>query len=243
MSVNNVFPTKGNLMNVKRSLQLAQMGFDLLDRKRNILIRELMSLVGDAKAIRSQISETYSKAYFALQRANTTLGVIEDIGKSIPVEEGLDIYYRSVMGVELPIVKLAAKSEPDFCYGFAGTNSQLDSAYLCFHKVKLMTAQLAEIENSIYRLAHAIKKTQSRANALKNIIIPNFQYSTKYITDALEEKEREEFSRLKVIKTQKQKKAEQEEAEIFEEIEALQNDPIILEDLRENPPEWAEQEK
>ncbi|MEG1943545.1 MAG: V-type ATP synthase subunit D, partial [Angelakisella sp.] len=58
-------------MNVKRSLQLAQMGFDLLDRKRNILIRELMSLVGDAKAIRSQISETYSKAYFALQRANT----------------------------------------------------------------------------------------------------------------------------------------------------------------------------
>lgn len=237
MSVNNVFPTKGNLMNVKRSLQLAQMGFDLLDRKRNILIRELMGLVDTAKSLRSQISDTYAKAYFALQRANTTLGVIEDIGKSIPVEEGLEIYYRSVMGVELPMVKLHANPEPDFCYGFAGTNSQLDNAYICFHKVKLMTAQLAEIENSIYRLAHAIKKTQSRANALKNIIIPNFEYSSKYITDALEEKEREEFSRLKVIKTQKQKRAEDEALEILQEIEQLQADPLILEDLKENPPE------
>ncbi|MEG0541838.1 MAG: V-type ATP synthase subunit D [Angelakisella sp.] len=235
MSVNNVFPTKGNLMNVKRSLQLAQMGFDLLDRKRNILIRELMGLVDTAKALRTQISGTYGKAYFALQRANITLGLIEDIGKSIPVEEGLEITYRSVMGVELPMVKLQANPEPDFCYGFAGTNSQLDSAYLTFHKVKLMTAQLAEIENSIYRLAHAIKKTQSRANALKNIIIPNFEYSSKYITDALEEKEREEFSRLKVIKTQKQKKEEDEAEEIFREITELQNDPTILADIAEHP--------
>lgn len=235
----NLFPTKGNLMNVKKSLQLARMGFDLLDRKRNILIRELMGLIDVAKSLRSQISSTYSKAYFALQRANTTLGLIEEIEKSIPVEHGLEIQYRSVMGVELPIVKLDAPKEPDFCYGFAGTNSQLDNAYLCFHKVKLMTAQLAEIENSIYRLAHAIKKTQSRANALKNIIIPDFEFSSKFITNALDEKDREEFSRLKVIKAQKQKKADEEEGDqpedILKEIEELQSDPIILEDLKANP--------
>ena len=100
-----------------------------------------------------------------------------------------------------------------------------------------MTAQLAEIENSIYRLANAIKKTQSRANALKNIIIPDFEFSSKFISDALEETDREEFSRLKVIKAQKQKKEELETQEIFQEIEALQNDPTIQEDLLENPPE------
>lgn len=237
MAVNNVFPTKGNLLNVKKSLQLARMGFDLLDRKRNILIRELMGLIDTAKSLRSQISSTYSKAYFALQRANITLGFIEEIGRSIPVEQGLEIQYRSVMGVELPVVKLNAKEEPDFCYGFAGTNSQLDNAYLCFHKVKLMTAQLAEIENSIYRLANAIKKTQSRANALKNIIIPDYEFSSKFITGALEEKEREEFSRLKVIKSQKQQKKDQAADEIFDEIAALQDDPVILEDIKDNPPE------
>ena len=232
MQNQNVTPTKGNLMNVKKSLQLAQMGFDLLDRKRNILIRELMSLIDQAKRLNSQIASTYGKAYFALQRANITMGLIEDVAKSIPIEDGLEIQYRSVMGVEIPTVILKADEEPTFCYGFSGTNSQLDNAYLCFHKVKLMTAQLAQVENSIFRLANAIKKTQSRANALKNIIIPGFQYSSKFITDALEEKEREEFSRLKVIKAQKLKK--EEEDDIFQEIQQLQEDPVIQEDLRQD---------
>ena len=76
----------------------------------------------------------------------------------------------------------------------------LDNAYLKFNEVKNLTAQLAEIENSVYRLANAIKKTQKRANALKNIVIPNFTETVKFITEALEEKEREDFSRMKVIK-------------------------------------------
>ncbi|HOV41512.1 MAG TPA: V-type ATP synthase subunit D, partial [Oscillospiraceae bacterium] len=91
-------------------------------------------------------------------------------------------------------------------YGFERTNYALDYAYICFDKVKQMTVVLAEVENSIYRLAVAIKKTQSRANALKNIMIPKFQAYVKYISDSLEEKEREEFSRLKVIKSQKNRK-------------------------------------
>lgn len=203
MRMENISPTKGNLMSVKKSLQLARMGFDLLDRKRNILIRELMTMIDSAKKLRGQISSTYARAYVALQRANITLGVIEDIENGIPIENGLDIQYRSVMGVELPTVHLDAPEDPQVTYGLYGTNSQLDIAYLCFHKVKLMTAHLAEVENSIYRLASAIKKTQSRANALKNIIIPGFEFSSKFITDALEEKDREEFSRQKVIKRQK----------------------------------------
>ena len=201
----NLFPTKGNLIQVRKSLQLARMGYDLLDRKRNILVRELMLLIDRAKALNEQIDKTYNRAYFALQKANITLGICEEVAKSVPIEEGLSIEFRSVMGVELPTVRLDAAEEPTFTYSIEGTNSQLDNAYLCFHKVKLLTAEIAEIENSIYRLAHAIKKTQSRANALKNIIIPRFEASTRFITSALEEKEREDFSRLKVIKSTKEK--------------------------------------
>ena len=67
-----------------------------------------------------------------------------------------------------------------------------------------LTAELAEVENSIYKLASAIKKTQKRANALENIIIPNYQNLSKQIVSVLEEKEREEFTRMKVIKQQKE---------------------------------------
>ena len=68
-------------------------------------------------------------------------------------------------------------------------------------------AVLAEVENSIYRLSVAIKKTQRRANALQNIIIPRNEHIVKFITDSLEEKDREEFSRMKVIKAAKLKSA------------------------------------
>ena len=202
---NTVFPTKGNLLATKKSLQLALMGFDLLDRKRTILIREMMSLLERAKSVRGEIDSTYASAYAALQKANITLGICEQIAQSVPEENGLNIRYRSVMGVELPTVTLDCPQQPAPVYSLAESNSQLDNAYLCFHKVKLLTAQLAEIENSIYRLANAIKKAQSRANALKNIIIPRFDSTAKYITEALEEKEREEFSRMKVIKSTKER--------------------------------------
>ena len=197
-----VFPTKGNLINTKKSLELARLGFELLDRKRNIIVREMMTLIDRASAIQSRIDSTYAQAYLALQRANVAHGVCEDIAQSVPVENGLSLSSRSVMGVEIPLVSLEAQPV-ELSYGFMDTSALVDEAYIKFDRVKKLTAELAEVENSVYRLATAVNKTQKRANALKNIILPRLTSTVKYITDSLEEKEREDFSRLKVIKTQK----------------------------------------
>ena len=58
---------------------------------------------------------------------------------------------------------------------------------------------------SVSEFFASIKKTQKRANALKNITIPMYDNLVYTITNALEEKEREEFTRLKVIKRMKNK--------------------------------------
>ena len=197
-------PTKGNLMNSKKSLELSRLGYELLDKKRNILIRELMSLVDKAKSIQGKIDKAYEEAYLALESANITIGFCDEFSRAVEEEDSLTLSYRSVMGVEIPIVAIEEKNGLDLQYGFYTTNSLLDNAQLKFVEVKYLTAQLAEIENSVYRLANAISTTQRRANALKNIMIPRFEDTVKYITDALDEKDREEFSRLKVIKRQKQ---------------------------------------
>lgn len=199
-----VFPTKGNLIKARKTLSLCRLGYDLMDRKRNILIREMMQLMDKAKALRNSIENTYKEAYAALQDANITLGVIDKIARSVPIEDGIKITYRSVMGVDIPNVTIERK-RIDVPYGFYSTNSQLDKAYVSFSKVKDMTVLLAEVDNSIYRLATAIKKAQRRANALQNILIPRYEEMVKYILESLEEKEREEFSRLKVIKSYKLK--------------------------------------
>ena len=202
-------PTKGNLMNAKKSLALAKNGYELLDRKRNILIREMMTLIDHANAIQEKIDSAYEEAYFALQTANISNGFCEDISKAIPIEDGLKLDSRSVMGVEIPILTMDESESYDYLhYGARTTNAAVDKTFILFTRVKELTVELAEIENSVYRLAVSIKKTQKRANALKNIMIPRFEVTVKFITDALDEKDREEFSRLKVIKRKKLRDAQ-----------------------------------
>ena len=91
-------------------------------------------------------------------------------------------------------------------YSFSTTHESIDKAREAFRKVKDLTIKLSMVENAAYRLASNIKKTQKRANALQNITIPMYSSLVYTITNALEEKEREEFTRLKVIKRMKEKK-------------------------------------
>lgn len=199
-------PTKGNLIIAKNTLELSRTGYGLLDKKRNILIREMTSLIDAAKSLQDEIENTFKNAYSALERANVSIGIdaVEKISLAIDVEDSLEVKFRSVMGVEIPIVLIDDKPlKPD--YGTKNTTSSLDEAVSRFVEVKKMTRRLAQIETSIYRLADSIKKTQKRANALKNIMIPRYEEETRNIQNALDEKEREEFSRLKVIKSQKEK--------------------------------------
>ena len=169
-----VFPTKSNLMATKRSLALATQGYDLMDRKRNILVREMMQLIDRAAGIQDRISAAYAEAYEALKKANITL-------------------------------RLNTTSPMGLYYDLESTNGTLDVAYLKFNEVKTLTVELAEVETSVIRLAEAIQKTQKRANALGNVQIPQMQKTIKSIDEVLSEREREEFSRLKVIKAQKEK--------------------------------------
>lgn len=202
----NSFPTKGNLILAKNSLTLARQGYVLMDKKRNILIRELMELIDQARDIQSEIDMTFGEAYGALQKANIELGIsyVQEISASVPIETGIKIKSRSIMGTEIPLVQ-HEKAPMNLTYAYYSTKESLDEARARFEKVKELTIKLSMVENSAYRLANNIKKTQKRANALKNITIPTYETLTKNITNALEEKEREEFTRLKVIKRNKAK--------------------------------------
>ena len=194
-------PTKSNLNAAKRSRTLASTGYELMDRKRNILIRELMSLIDDAKALQERIDATFAEAYASMRMAEISMGGGARLAAdSVPIDNGFSLRSKSVMGVELPYVtdKYTIPDGPP--YGLAFTSSELDDAYFKFAEVKELICELAEVENCIYRLAYAIKKAQKRANALQNIVIPGLDSEISRISDALEEKEREEFVRLKVVK-------------------------------------------
>lgn len=195
------FPTKGNLILAKNSLALAKQGYDLMDKKRNILINELMSLINEAKDIQIQIDTTFTHAYRCLQRANIEHGIntVSQLAYTVPIEQSIRIKTRSVMGTEIPLVDFIESANMP-SYSYSHTLESIDIARDAFREVKTLTIRLSSVENSAYRLASNIKKTQKRANALKNITIPSYTVLVSSISNALEEKEREEFTRLKVIK-------------------------------------------
>lgn len=188
-------------MLAKNSLALARQGYDLMDKKRNILLKELMNLIDEAKGIQEEIDSTFTRAYACLQRANIEQGIskVQELAYTVPLEDSIRIQTRSIMGTEIPHIKYDARQN-DLTYSFSTTHESIDIAREAFRQVKDLTIKLAEVENSAYRLATNIKKTQKRANALKNITIPMYSNLVYTINNALEEKEREEFTRLKVIK-------------------------------------------
>ena len=97
-----IFPTKGNLIACKKNLTLAKLGFDLLDRKRNVLMREMMKLIDEAAGMQRAIGDTFIKAYKALESANITLGIEHALEGAVPEEKGFSVTGHSIMGVDLP---------------------------------------------------------------------------------------------------------------------------------------------
>lgn len=197
----NTTPTKANLIKAKSLLDFSEKGYDLLDKKRSVLVREMMGLIDRVKDVQIRITDTFEQAYRALEVVNVTMGVnnVEEVSVSIPKVEEYEILLKSIMGVEIPTVKFEEKDLQPY-YGFFRTNPAMDIAVTKFREVKYLIYELSEIENSVYKLAMEIKKTQKRANALEKIQIPKYNKQVKFISEALEEKEREDFFRLKKVK-------------------------------------------
>ena len=130
----NTFPTKGNLILAKNSLALSRQGFELMDKKRNILIREMMELIDQAKDIQAQIDETFRTAYAALQKANMELGIafVQQVSYTVPVEDAVRIKTRSVMGTEIPLVEFDKQLPHTPTYAYYSTRVSLDQAIAAF---------------------------------------------------------------------------------------------------------------
>lgn len=193
--------TKSNLIAAKNSLALSKKGFELLDKKRNVLVITMMGFIDSAKKVQSKVKDVFDEAYSALKTANVTLGIntVQEIAYCIPEASAYNITETSVMGVPIPKIDYELIPMQDQ-YSLFSTNASLDIAVDKFYQVKELLYELSEIEDSVYKLAMEIKRTQKRANALSNIQIPKYEDLVKKITETLEEKEREEFFRLKKIK-------------------------------------------
>jgi V/A-type H+/Na+-transporting ATPase subunit D len=202
LSLENVSPTRINLIQTKKTLNLAESGRDVLERKRDILLRELRHSVYDAERAREELTIALAKAYRSLKEANFAKGsetmANVALGSSFGAEFLLD--YKSIMGVIVPVVEFQSVPDVKPDYGFGNTSVELDKAFKQFYGVLDLIAELAMAEGITFQIARDVRRTQRRVNALNHVLIPMYHEMVKRIELVLEEKEREEFVRTKQIK-------------------------------------------
>ncbi len=197
----NVPPTKSNLLALRRQLAFAQEGYDLLDQKRQILVFELMSRLDRARQAEQRVQEALRQAYEALREALLDLGAsgLDQAALGVRMDHQAQVSLVPMMGLRIPRV-VARVEPPGVQFGLNGTSANADLAMRRFAEALPFLAELAELENAVMRLARELRKTQRRCNALSKIFIPAHQETINYITGSLEERERESFVILKMIR-------------------------------------------
>lgn len=196
-----VSATKSNLMRMKDELDFALEGKELLTQKREVLVMEMLRLQDDARKVREELDDLLERAYNAFVTASLLEGFEGMRRLALAIRPGVDMKYeeRSVMGVVVPILTCKGREwRPD--YGLGNGSAASDRTVKLFLEVAAKLCEVGEIETAIYRLAMETRKTVRRERALENRFIPEYSATIKYIEDTLEERERETFYQLKLIK-------------------------------------------
>ncbi len=202
-------PTKIELIRIKKSLQVANSVHKILEDKRDVLLRRLDEIIDEATLSRDKMWEPMSIAYRFLFQAYLKVGsnTLESIAMTTPSQVHVNADVRSIVDIQVPTLKISEK-DLELTYGFADTSSSLDTTTQMMRQVLPNICKAAEAENAIFRLAKELEKTQRLINALEYIIIPSYKESIKFIVSTLEEREREDFVKLKHVKAMIEKRKE-----------------------------------
>jgi len=211
-----VKPTRMELMKKKAQIKLAEQGRDLLREKMDALIQEffkILSSVSDSRDELEQVSRAADKALMiaaAVDDPVTLKSASFATRRSITV----DITGKNIMGVPVPVIekKRVSKSMMERGYGIISTSARIDETAERYEVELDLLIKLAETETAMRRLGSEIQMNRRRVNALEQILIPELKGQAKYIKNAIEEREREDLFRLKKVKSileRKKKKAKE----------------------------------
>lgn len=201
MALLEVPATKSALLALRRQLDFAEEGYALMDRKRELLLLELANVRKRAAVAGLETAKTLGAAFSALRSAELSGGgaAVDRGAAGAPPAPAATVKERRLMGVVLP----AASSQPapeSQAFGPAGVPQAAASARALFCRALPELAVLAGLQTSATRLAAELKRTQRRCNALSKKLIPDFRETILYLGGALEEREREYFVTLKMVR-------------------------------------------
>jgi V/A-type H+/Na+-transporting ATPase subunit D len=204
MAAQNVTPTRSELINVKRRIQLSKSGYNLLKKKRDGLMYEIFAILPKVKSIRTELVKRYKEAYEAIQVAGAVEGgiAVRSVAYTVPTSPAVQLKEHNIMGVKVPKIKAdnVRRSLDTRGYGLIGTTPVMDAAVTSYEALVEQVILAAELETAIKRLLDEVEKTKRRVNALEFKVLPELDEVRRFIAFRLEEMERESLFTMKRIK-------------------------------------------
>jgi V/A-type H+-transporting ATPase subunit D len=203
--MSNILPgtktTRMELLRLRNRMRLAERGHDLLKEKRDSLIMEFFNAIAEIKEAREAVESALSSAFSALTQAKMIMGPskVVEFANSSRVRSELHISTRSMMGVRVPVLSVT-QSIPELPYSLTDSSTKLDLMSSKFQEALKAIVKVAEIESTVKRLALEIERTKRRVSALETVVIPRLDATARFVKLALEEREREDFFRTKMIR-------------------------------------------
>lgn len=204
MTETKLAPTKANLMKAKAQLDLINEGYEILDKKRKALIGQYNAKIDQRNELNEIVNSSIKDVKKAVKKASATIGEdkLKSISLSVPLDDSISLIDKKFMQTKIYEISFEEK-KLELSYSLNLTNSLFDIALISLNELKSKVYKLAELDTTINNLNVEIKKTSKKVNSLEKVQIPNYNKIIKSISSQIEEKEREEFSKTKMIKDRK----------------------------------------
>jgi V/A-type H+/Na+-transporting ATPase subunit D len=209
VAVENVRPTRLELLRIRRRIVVAQKGLKLLKLKRSALIAEFFSMSREAMRLRGDLQARIARGYTAIRMAEMMEGPtrLENISMLLPEVRPVVVSTKNVMGVRTPRVDRGGYA-PVASRELVDLPTSIQESIRHFQGIYQVVLDIAEKENALRRLLREIEKTKRRASAIENVLIPRLQDTVRHIKFRFDEIERDSFSMLKTVKRKMEQEAE-----------------------------------
>ncbi|HLN50795.1 MAG: V-type ATP synthase subunit D [Thermoplasmata archaeon] len=209
MAVENVRPTRLELLRTRRRIFVARRGLKLLKLKRSALIAEFFTISRVAMRLRGDLRDRIGRGYESIRMAETIEGPtrLENISMLLPDLPAIAVATKNVMGVRTP--RLDRETfVPVPTASLLDLPTSIQESVVRFQGIYQVVLDIAEKENALRRLLREIEKTKRRASAIENVLVPRLEGIVRYIKFRFDEMERDAFSMLKTVKRKMEQGAE-----------------------------------
>jgi V/A-type H+-transporting ATPase subunit D len=200
----DVKPTRSEELRLKERINLAENGHEILEKKRDGLIHEFMEIIGDAQDTNQELANIYSEARLKLMLAKVYDGEDTLLANTLNVQNEPEIRAetQNIMGVVVPEIESekVRRTVTEREYGLTTSTSRIDAVADRYEQLIEKIIEAAETQTKVLKLLDEIEKTKRRVNALEHKTIPEMKEDLDYVSQTLEESEREETFRMKKVK-------------------------------------------